>query len=520
MSCSKFILTNTGSTEINFNYQRCSDALWVYQVPLSIGQTKTIWVIDGTYQISESFEFSVSLVDEGEFPPAEPSPTPSSVTPTPTPSNTPTPSITPSNTQTPTITSTPTNTETPTSTPTQTPTPTNVVRTQLFNICHNENTAQEACDCQQVASIFVNGTSFANSTLAWTDLVGPNTGDPIGYYVEDNVIYYLNGGCGVGCVTGATIVTYGNCGPTPTPTPTMTETPTSTPTETPTSTPTVTPSETATQTPTNTPTPTDIVESCSEISFSYNGPAAPLFEFLDCSGNTIQMNGVPSWSAIYCGNYDSAIVLSGDGSISYIGTCTDPSLHNPTIVPLGYSFTDPNEACTNIATDYYQIPGESLIVGDHIYTDYAADPAFYASDGYYSDGTNVYVITGGTGYIDSIELCEVTPTPTSTPTTTPTETPTSTPTETLTSTPTETETPTPTPTETLTSTPTETPTSTPTETLTSTPTETPTSTPTETLTSTPTETETPTPTETPTSTPTETLTSTPTETPTSTPTPS
>jgi hypothetical protein len=512
MSCSKFILTNTGSTEINFNYQRCSDALWVYQVPLSIGQTKTIWVIDGTYQISESFEFSVSLVDEGEFPPAEPSPTPSSVTPTPTPSNSPTPSITPSNTQTPTITSTPTNTETPTSTPTQTPTPTNVVRTQLFNICHNETTSQDACDCQQVASIFVNGTSFANSTLAWTDLVGPNTGDPIGYYVEDNVIYYLNGGCGIGCVTGATIVTYGNCGATPTPTPTMTETPTSTPTETLTSTPTVTPSETATQTPTVTPSPTDIVESCSEISFVYVGPSTPLFEFLDCSGNTIQMHGVPSWSANYCGNYDSAIILSGDGSISYFGTCTDPSLFNPTIVPLGYSFTDPNEACTNIATDYYQSPGESLTVGDHIYTDYAADPAFYAPDGYYSDGTNVYVITGGTGYIDSIELCTVTPTPTSTPTTTPTETPTSTPTETLTSTPTETETPTPTPTETLTSTPT--------ETETPTPTETPTSTPTETLTSTPTETETPTPTETPTSTPTETLTSTPTETPTSTPTPS
>jgi hypothetical protein len=137
-------------------------------------------------------------------------------------------------------------------------------------------------------------------------------------------------------------------------------------------------------------------------------------------------------------------------------------------VPLGYSFTDPNEACTNVATDYYQTPGESLIVGDHIYTDYAADPAFNAPDGYYSDGANVYVITGGTGYIDSIEICTVTPTPTSTPTTTPTETPTSTPTETLTSTPTET--PTSTPTETLTSTPTETLTSTPTETPTPTPT--------------------------------------------------
>jgi uncharacterized delta-60 repeat protein len=134
------------------------------------------------------------------------------------------------------------------------------------------------------------------------------------------------------------------------------------------------------------------------------------------------MNGVPSWSAIYCGNYDSAIVLSGNGSINYIGTCTDPSLLNPTIVPLGYSFTDPNEACINTATDYYQSVGQSLIIGDSIYTDYAIDPAFYAPDGYYSDGANVYVITGGTGYIDSIEICTVIPTPT--PTTTPSNTPT------------------------------------------------------------------------------------------------
>jgi hypothetical protein len=270
-----------------------------------------------------------------------------------------------------------------------------------------------------------------------------------------------------------------------TPTPTQTVTPTKTPTNTPTTT------TTPTITPSITPSPTDIVESCSEILFGYVGPNAPLFEFMDCSGNTIQMHGVPSWSANYCGNYDSAIILSGDGVINYIGTCTDPSLYNPTIVPLGYSFTDPNEACTDITTDYYyQTGGESLTVGDHIYSDYSADPAFYVTDGYYSDGTNVYVITGGTGYIDSIIPCSVTPTPTPTPTptVTVTETPTNTPTETSTNTPTVTETPTNTPTETSTNTPTVT--------------ETPTNTPSETPTNTPTETETPTPTETPTNTPT------------------
>jgi hypothetical protein len=55
---------------VNFNYQRCNDALWEYQVELSAGQTKNIWLIDGTYQIPELFDTSVVLTDEGVFPPA------------------------------------------------------------------------------------------------------------------------------------------------------------------------------------------------------------------------------------------------------------------------------------------------------------------------------------------------------------------------------------------------------------------------------------------------------------------
>jgi hypothetical protein len=188
------------------------------------------------------------------------------------------------------------------------------------------------------------------------------------------------------------------------------------PTPTPTPTPTVTP--TLTITPSVTPTHTQIFENCSLIFFGWVGPVPPLFEFTDCSGNTIQMNGVDSWNADYCGNYDSAVILSGDGTINYVEPCTDPSQYNPVTVPLGYSFTDPDESCTNPTTDYYQSPGEFLSVGDHIYTDYSLDPYFYVTDGYYSDGTNVYVVTGNTGYIDSIIPCSVTPTPT--PTQTPT----------------------------------------------------------------------------------------------------
>lgn len=111
---------------------------------------------------------------------------------------------------------------TPTQTPTQTVTPTNSVRTAISR-CHDENSPSLACECGQSATLFVNGTTLANSTLSWTDAVGPNTGDPIGYYAENGIVYYLNGGCGIGCASGATITVYGVCpSSTPTPTPTTT----------------------------------------------------------------------------------------------------------------------------------------------------------------------------------------------------------------------------------------------------------------------------------------------------------
>ena len=128
MACSKYTLTNTGSTEVNFNYRRCDDSMWEYQVNLDPGQTKNIWLINGTYEIANIFESLVVLVNAGAYPitptptrtPTQ-TPTPS-ITPSLTPTNTPTPSITPTNTPTPSIT--PTNTVTPTITSTLTPTPT------------------------------------------------------------------------------------------------------------------------------------------------------------------------------------------------------------------------------------------------------------------------------------------------------------------------------------------------------------------------------------------------------------
>jgi hypothetical protein len=98
MACSKYTLTNTGSTIVNFNYRRCDDSLWEYQVELNQNQTKNIWLIDNTYSIAPTYVNSVVLINEGVFPPVPPTPTPSQTaaqTGTPTPTPTPTPTETP-----------------------------------------------------------------------------------------------------------------------------------------------------------------------------------------------------------------------------------------------------------------------------------------------------------------------------------------------------------------------------------------------------------------------------------------
>jgi hypothetical protein len=69
MACSKYTLTNTGSTIVNFNYRRCDDTMWEYQVELTQNQTKNIWLIDNSYSIAPLFEPSVVLVNDGVFPP-------------------------------------------------------------------------------------------------------------------------------------------------------------------------------------------------------------------------------------------------------------------------------------------------------------------------------------------------------------------------------------------------------------------------------------------------------------------
>jgi hypothetical protein len=69
MACSKYTLTNTGTTQVNFNYRRCDDTMWEYQVELEPNQTKNIWLIDDSYSIAPLFVPNVILINDGVFPP-------------------------------------------------------------------------------------------------------------------------------------------------------------------------------------------------------------------------------------------------------------------------------------------------------------------------------------------------------------------------------------------------------------------------------------------------------------------
>ena len=283
MACSKYTLTNTGSTIVNFNYRRCDDSMWDYQVELTPGQTKNIWLINGTFTISPVYSSIISLVNQGPFPPisetATPTPTStttptvtptpsvtatntptSSQTSTPTPTNTETPTNTPTNTQTSTNTQTPTNTptntqtetptNTPSGTPTNTPTGTAVVTTTPtntpsetptntptpsptdpqparyeFSVPHSEISSSEACYSSTNATIFGNDSVFENNTFFYGCRTGLCPGvDLAGWYVYAGEVYELDSAGEVGLIAP--------CGLTPTPTNTATVTPTVTPTPT------------------------------------------------------------------------------------------------------------------------------------------------------------------------------------------------------------------------------------------------------------------------------------------------
>lgn len=430
MACSKYTLTNTGSTIVNFNYRRCDDSLWEYQVELNPGQTKNIWVINGTYTISPVYTSSVSLINQGAFPPisetATPTPTPS-VTPSNTPTNTPTgtASVTPTTTSTPTPTNTQTGTAaitpTPSVTATITPSPTEPIRYIQSDICHDESDPTDACDCPQLATIWTDNTTLANSTVAFSDPTGPNTGNAEGWYVQGGIVYEVSTGCGPGCTTGGTISVYTTCGVTPTPTVTNTQTPTNTPTVT--------------------PTPTSPLQVFYVTSGATSNEACESFVQTELYGdfylfdNNTQFYNDPSGVVVsdmsgFYSDQSSVVELDSNGAtVGGFTLCSSLPTPTPTITQTSTSTPTPtmtqtptqtfawytyslgtgataNDACTAFSASPQTIYGSIAggvgpNVGEYLYETAGRPLTDVVPNGFYSNGTAWYQVTGGAGQITS-----------------------------------------------------------------------------------------------------------------------
>jgi hypothetical protein len=406
MACSKYTLTNTGSTIANFNYRRCDDSLWEYQVELNPGQTKNIWLINNTYSISPVYVSSVSLINQGAFPPV-------GQTATPTPTATVTPTVTPTQTQTPTPSTTATLTPTPTGTPTQTPTNTQT-QTQTPT---NTGTPTQTQTPTNTGTPTQTPTNTATQTQTQTPT---NTETPTNTPTNTE--------------TSTPTQTPTNTG-TPTQTPTNTETPTPTQTQTVTGTANVTP----TVTPTNTVTPTsplqvfNVFSGVTSNASCTSGVSITLYAFdATFDQNTQFYNdsaGIVTidLSGFYSDGTSVTQLSSGGAQVGFFTLCsvlptqtptqtntsTPTNTPTPTTTPtatFGYytyslgTGTTANLACTDFGsapnTIYGTVAGGiGPNVGEYLYANTLL--TIPVTNGYFSNGTAWYEVTGGAGQITS-----------------------------------------------------------------------------------------------------------------------
>jgi len=68
MEGQKYVIQNTTSSIVFINYQRLSDNMWQYQVPLEPNQVRTLWVVTGTFNPNYN-NSPLNVIEEEVFPP-------------------------------------------------------------------------------------------------------------------------------------------------------------------------------------------------------------------------------------------------------------------------------------------------------------------------------------------------------------------------------------------------------------------------------------------------------------------
>ena len=203
---------------------------------------------------------------------------------------------------------------------------------------------------------------FDENTTFYDTIVGPSVGTLTGYFNYSQTVVQLTNGSETGGF---------NLCQTLTPTPTLTQTQTQTPSQTPTNTETPTNTPTLTQTPTNTETPT----------------------------NTPTNSSTPTQTPTQ--------------TTTQTPTNTETPTQTPTPTPtfayytysLGTGATS-NDACTNFSSSPVTIYGTVAggigpNVGEYLYETAGIPLTDAVPDGYYSNGTAWFIVSGGAGLITS-----------------------------------------------------------------------------------------------------------------------
>ena len=363
MSCTKFILFNSGDTSVNFTYTKCSDNQIETQVELLPNERKSIWAINDNISFPNLFVGKIDIIEKSIFP----------ITPSPT--RTPYQQISPRPTKTPTRTPTPTPTKTPTSTPTSTPQSTSVSvtptpsTTQMTTPVVRTGTFIDCCTGQPVyltnipdaISLTINNyyafhvPELASGTRCFRyEVTGIFTPE---YAVADYVGFYGLGTC-VECQQQFLV----DCQtPSTTPTSTPTKTPTSTPESTSAS---VTPTPSTTSTPTPSSRPTGCPYTLSSVAEANPSSGNTVWLVSSISGSTT--NNPNTINEAYWNIFDSNGTDRTDFFSGFTGTSVFVSFtqNNETAVYSGNtsSFTTWYDTPTNTGFVFSNVSGSTVLI--------------------------------------------------------------------------------------------------------------------------------------------------------------
>jgi hypothetical protein len=302
---------------------------------------------------------------------------------------------------------TPTNTETPTPTPSITP-PTRTSFSTNF-----ANNQFDACGGLSTSITLYGVDALLDQNTQFYDTAfGPNTGANLaGFYASSGTLFELgSNGVVIGSFDLCNLITQTPTPTntnTPTVTPTNTETPTNTPSETPTNTPTETQTPTPTETPTNTPseTPTNTPTETQTPTPTETPTNTPTETQTPTPTQTETQTSTPTPTQT------ETPTMTPTNTETPTPTPTETVTPTPSFAYYTYSLgsgATENDACIAFASSPVTVYGSVAggigpNIGETLYSEPGVPPTVTVPDGYYSNGTAWFIVSGGAGLITSTD---------------------------------------------------------------------------------------------------------------------